>query len=551
MRTRLVLFACVLFVLGLAAPAGLCAANTAPVTLTCFFSDPNANWANMQDEIGQIITQKTGVKIDAQFAVGDPDDKIKVIIASGDYPDMIQPKGSSYTMVDAGAMVDLTDMLPMYAPNIMKVIGDQFDRMKLSLDDPRVFYVPSVDAIGQISFDVDTFFKLQLGALKEQNYPRVQLLSDYEKVIAAYVKAHPMTNGQPTIGLSLLADDWRFVISTTNPAFWATGAADDGEWYIDPTAYKAIPHVMRPGEREYFRWLNHINDVGLLDKESFTQTYDQYKAKIATGRVVGVIDADWEIGDAVNSLKAAGMFDKTYGHFPVVVKPGIKAAWNQLAGFRGGWGIGITKSCKDPVLALKFLDYLASDEGQVLINWGVKDVDYKVDNGKRVIPADVLNKRVNDTANYQRTTGLGNPFGNYFLSVHYGDGVKDPSGNYYTIKSPDTIPSTYSDLERQALAGYKATLWSDMIPKAIEFKPIPWAAAWSIPVSKDSPLNEFWNVEQDITRKYIPQAILGKPTDFDKTYDAMMTELNNQCGKYCDLETKLVQDRLKLWGYLK
>ena len=69
-------------------------------------------------------------------------------------------------------------------------------------------------------------------------------------------------------------------------------------------------HYQREEEREYFRWLNHMNDIGLLDKESFVQKYDQYKAKIATGRVIGIIDQEWDYADAENSLKAEGKFDR-------------------------------------------------------------------------------------------------------------------------------------------------------------------------------------------------------------------------------------------------
>ncbi len=523
-------------------------AAEAPLTVTLYSEDPNPAWNDMKDDVGKFLTEKTGITIKPEFAVGDPVIKSNLIAASGKYPDLVMPKGSAGVFVDAGALIDLTDLIKKNAPNIMKVIGDQFDRMKFSNKNPKVYILPTLEGIGQITFDMDALYKLQHAALEEQKYPKVETLADYEKVIATYVKAHPKTaDGLGTIGLSLLADDWRFVISTTNPAFLATGGTDNGEWYIDPATYKAMPHFFQPIEREYFRWLNHMNAVGLLDPESFTQKYDHYLAKIASGRVVGVIDCNWEIQDAVNSLKKDGKFDRTYGRFGAVLKPGIKATYNTPTGFRGGYGIGITTACKDPVRVIKFLDYLASEEGQILVNWGIKGKHYDVANGKRVIPEALNDMKINDNTNFRKTTGIGN----YFLSLRYGDGVKDSTGNYYTTNFPEQIIATYSDAEKKALKAYKVTYWGDLLPKASEFKPVPWAAAWSIPVPQDSILSEFWNVEQDITRKYIPKAILGKPADFDKTYDAMLAELTKSCGKYSSEMTKLVQDRLKLWGYMK
>jgi len=533
-------------VLGLALPAALVAQGS-PVTFSAFFADPNANWANMEDEVGKYITQKTGVTIKCEFPIGTADDKINMIVASGQYPDLISPKGAAGVLIDNDAVLDLDPLIRKNAPNIMKVIGDQFDRMRFNTKKPGVYFLPNNDTIGQVNFDTDSWFKLQLAALKEQKYPLVKTLADYEKVIATYVKAHPTIDGQPTIGLSLLAEDWRFVISVTNPAFWATGYSDDGEWAIDPKTFAAKPHVMRTEEREYFRWLNSVNAKGLLDPESFVQKYDQYKAKIASGRVVGVIDADWEIQDAVNSLKAAGMYERTYGRFGAVLKSGIKAAYNVPTGFRGGYGIGITTSCKDPVRALKFLDWLASEEGQILIAWGIKDKHYTVDKGKRSFIPSYLDMKNNDLATFQRTTGIGN----YNIGIRYGDGVKDSTGNYFTSKNPELILSGYSEEDKAALKAYKVTYWNDLLPQPKEFKAIPWGAAWSIPTPQDSPLNEFWNVEQDITRKYIPMAILGKPADFNKTYDQMLAELTKSTGKYMALESELVQDRMKLWKILK
>ncbi|WP_353626567.1 hypothetical protein [Bacillus sp. JCM 19041] len=57
-------------------------------------------------------------------------------------------------------------------------------------------------------------------------------------------------------------------------------------------------HYRRDEEKEYFRWLNHMNDEGLLDPESFVQKYDQYLEKISSGRVLGLTDTDWQVADA-------------------------------------------------------------------------------------------------------------------------------------------------------------------------------------------------------------------------------------------------------------
>ncbi|GJM76815.1 hypothetical protein HMSSN036_90310 [Paenibacillus macerans] len=203
------------------------------------------------------------------------------------------------------------------------------------------------------------------------------------------------------------------MITVTNPAFIATGAPDDGEYYVDPQTYEAKLHYKRPEEKEYFRWLNHMYNEGLLDKDTFVQKDDQYKAKIASGRVLGLIDQEWGYMDAENALKSAGKDEYTYAHFPVTLSEEYKDHSFQSAGV-DGYGISITTACKDPVRAIKFIDWLSSDEGQVLVNWGIEGKHYTVDeNGKRVIPEEITDRRVNDTTNFTKQTGLGNPDGLY------------------------------------------------------------------------------------------------------------------------------------------
>lgn len=402
--------------------------DTSPITFSLFSADPSPNWTGMKDEVGAVLKEKTGVMLDAEFAVGDPGQKVALIASSGQYPDMISAKNDISKLVDVGAMIDLTELIDKHAPNIKKVLGEEgLKRSRYSNEDQAIYAIPTYSAVGQQYFNADGGFELQHRAVKEAGYPEIKTLQDFENVIISYLERHPTDeNGNKNIGLTLNADDWYMYITVTNPATITAGYPEDGEYGIDIDTQEVTYHFRRESDKEYFRWLNHMNDIGLLDPESFVQKYDQYKAKIATGRVIGLIDQEWAYGDAHKALKAAGKYDQGYGHYPVVQKEGIQESTFWPTGFMGGFGVGISTDCKDPVRAIKFLDYLASDEGQVLLNWGVEGKHYKVENGKRVIPPEINNRIVNDAANFTRESGIGlyNTLG-----VHYGDGVKDPGGN--------------------------------------------------------------------------------------------------------------------------
>lgn len=518
-----------------------------PITISFFGSDANPTWNNMQDDVGKAITKATNVTINAEYDVsGGGTQKIALMTASGEYPDLITPKGSISKLVEAGALIDLTDLINKYGPNIKKVYGDDLARLQYSKEDPSIYVLPTNAGVGQTSFDAGGGFEVQNAVMKEMGYPKIETVKDFEKVLKEYKEKHPTINGQPTIPLSLNADDWKIMITVTNPAFLSTGAPDDGEFYIDPETYEAQLHYKRPEEKEYFRWLNHMYNEGLLDPETFTQKTDQYNSKIASGRVLGLIDQKWDYQQAENALKSSKLNDRVYGHYPVQLTTETKDRSFQDIGAPVGYGIGITTSAKDPIRIIKFLDWMSSDEAQVLNQWGIEGKQYEMKDGKRVIPADVQKQKTEDNTNFVKTTGVS---GYTIFGVHYGDGVKDSTGNYYTTNFPEQIIAGYTDSEKETLKAYGATTWKDLFPQKDEFPVKPWGAAYNLPAPEDQDYTVNFQKGQDIVRKRIPEAILASPSEFDGIYDQMVAELSTEPMKKMEASyTQMIKDTVELWS---
>ncbi|OXS75804.1 ABC transporter substrate-binding protein [Domibacillus enclensis] len=517
--------------------------STGPVTFSMFNADPHSQWDNMESPVSQIVKEKTEVTLEPEFDVAGGEQKIPLMIASGEYPDLIAPKGNAGKLVDAGALIDLTDLIEEHAPNLQKIYGDYFSRLKWSGEDESIYILPTA-AVDHTYWAPGTGFMLQHDVVKQLGYPEIRTVKDFENAIREYKEKNPTIDGQPTIGLSLLADDWRIMISTTNPAFYATGAPDDGEFYIDPDTHEATMHYRRPAEKEYFKWLNHMNAEGLLDKESFVQKYDQYLAKISSGRTIGLIDTDWEVADAQRALRESGKAERMHGMYPVTLTEEYKHANFQDTGYLGGWGIGITVDCEDPIRAIKFLDYLASEEGQILQNWGIEGEHYTIEDGKRVISDEEMNER-NNNANYVKETGIGVLKG--FAPI-YGDGVTDSTGQTYSIASPDQIKNAYTDVEKEVLANYDVEMWKDLYPQKEEFPVKPWGAAYNMPVEAGSDLELIMQKSMDIVKKRIPEAILADPAEFDAVWDEFMADLEKAGVEQAEADyTEMVKNRVELW----
>ncbi|SDZ18977.1 putative aldouronate transport system substrate-binding protein [Evansella caseinilytica] len=515
-----------------------------PITFTMFSADTNPSWDGMNSAVGQAIQEATGVTLEADFAIGDPKERIALMAAGGEYPDFILPKGDGDLLVDAGAMLDLTDLIEEHAPNIKAMYGDYLKRMRWSEDDHSIYFLATA-GVDEEYWSPGTGFWLQHAVVEELGYPEINTVEDFENAIRTYYEKHPEIDGQPTIPLTLNADDWRMLISVTNPAVFATGGSDDGEWVVDFETQEATLHYRRPEEREYFRWLNHLNAEGLLDPEAFVQQYDQYVAKISSGRVLGLIDADWHIADAQTALREDGKYERMYGVYPATLTKDYKFATFQSSGYLAGWGIGISVNNPDPVRAIKFLDWMASDEAQILHNWGVEGEHYTIEDGKRVISPEEMEKRLSDTE-YNKRTGI-EVFRAY--GPNWGDGVLDPSGQTYTINTPDQIKENYTEKEKEVLANYGVEMWKDLYPSADEFPVKPWGAAWQINWESDSDIALKFQRAQDTMYRRIPEAILAKPEDFDKVYDTFMDDLDKIGVEKMEADfNELLQAKIRLWN---
>ena len=474
------------------------------------------------DPVALAITEATGVKLKTDYPVSSDDQKIALMIAEQNFPDMIFAKGDASSLIEAGALIDMTDLIEEYGPNIKKLYGDEFDKLKYSADDPSIYQLSSY-AVGGSTYKSSGNAQIQWAAIKENNYEQIKTLDQFEQVIKDYLAAHPTNeDGLSNIGLSLSTSDWHWMITMGNPAgYIAEAAPDNGQWIIDEN-YNAIYKFRSEKVKEYFRWLNRMYNEGILDPEFATQTHEDYIAKIASGRVVALTDTDWDYQDGEKVLKADGKMDKTYAPLAITMDESQKSAVLMYQGLTTGYGVGITTSCKDPVAAIKFLDYLCSDEGQVLINWGIEGVNYEIDeNGHRYRTQEEIEYSQNDK-DYSKKTGVG--FHAYPFPV-YGNGVLDSTGSTYTTTSKETVMNEYNEEEKAACEEWGVDLLVDTFPQADEFEVPPYSAVWAY--TKPAEFDEIANKLDEIAWSSLITCVIGTEDEFDANYDAMLQELED------------------------
>ena len=487
-----------------------------PITFTFYNADGAEDpWT---DPVALAITEATGVTLDTLYPSDVEEKTVELMIATGELPDLIFAKGDSDILIEQGALIDLSDLIDEYGPHIKALYGDEYEKLQSSRENPAIYQL----CCGRVQDEALTSSgtaQLQWAVLAFNDYRIPYTLDEYGDMIREYKARHLNIDGQTTIGITLSVTDWHWYTTLANPSgYIANGAIDNGQWIVSDD-YKVQYKHMVGGQKEYYRWLNRMYDEKVLDQEFAIQTHEDYLEKIASGRVLGLLDADWDYTTAENTLKAAGRYERTYAGLPVTIDSSVKCASLAPQGLNT-WGIGITTACKDPVRAIQFLDWLCTEEAQILVNWGIEGVNYYYDeDGVRCRTAEEI-ERAEKNVSYQNETGVGlhsYPF------PSYGNTVLDSTGNYFCILNPESVADSYNEQEQAALEAWDVERLTDIFPQADEFEKKEYTPLWSriLPADLDRQLSRL----DEIARESLIDCVVCTPDKFDSKWDQLQQNL--------------------------
>ncbi len=505
-----------------ASSSGETSDDKSPITFEYFNADgKNGNWDN---PVAKAITEATGVTLDVSYPVasqGDAKEDVALMIANDEYPDMIYAKGSATDLYQAGALIDMTDLIEKYGPNIKKMYGAEMEKLKWSQDDPGIYQL-SYSGVNQKTLTTGGSCQIQWAALKENDYKYPKTLDEYEKMIKSYLAAHPKTeDGLDMIGITMSASDWHWMITLGNPAgLIADASPDNGQWIIDDEYNVHYKHVTDE-EKEYFKWLCRMYNEGILDPNFATQTDDDYIAKVASGRVVAITDAEWHYSQCEATLVADGKVDQTYVGLPVTLREDQVEKALLYQGTTVGWGIGITKSCEDPVRAIKFLDYLCSDEGQILYHWGIEGENYFLDDNGQPYRTDEEVAKAQSDPDYAKNTGIDN----YTGFPIYGTGSYSEDGFPYTPTTKESVIANYNTAEKEGCEAMGFEMLTDMFAQPEEFDLLPYSALWAYQQPQE--LAEKQTILDEIAWPGLVKCVTGTEDEFDGNWKSMVQELTD------------------------
>lgn len=486
------------------------------------------------------IEEKFGVTFSWDILVGDKDQKIGVLIASGDLPDLVEVDSTKFQ--DAGCLIPLEDLIEKYAPNIKKHY--EKDWAKIVEPDGHVYCLPNwgvYDGPDQGTFYNQNGFWIQKCVLKEFGYPKIKTVDEYFDLLEKYAKKYPTINGAKTIPFSIITADWE-AFDLWNPPNFLAGFPNDGNGHVTKENGKYIytDNFRDENCKRWFKLANGYYNRGLIDSASFTDNRDQYYAKIAQGRVLGMFIQGWQFqGEAENTLKSSGMYERTYAPLPIVFDESIKPHYRDMTIPNIRRGYGITTKCgkKKAIEIIKFMDEQLKEENQKILQWGFEGEDYQLDKDGK--PYRTQKQRDEQSDN---NWILHNKATLWFeeapkMEGSFSDGYATVMNNQPWEFQAGAKPEDIELWNAYGVASYAAFV--DPNPP----RNAGWYPMWQETPEDGSAAQLGLSRVESVQRKYLPKMIMCEPKEFEGIWNTYITEMN-KTG--IDDYVKFMQERLEI-----
>lgn len=342
------------------------------------------------------LKEKTNINIKA-IPISDADRRERKTLAlqSGDLPAAFAFTWNSFGDFEIdkysreGAFVDVKDLLPKYAPNINKEFKENPIQNALNVTgDGKVVTLPNKTTKGETT-GADHFLNINKTWLDNLGLEIPTTTNEFLDVLRAFRDYDPNGNNQADeIPLALYAHNRSFYTS-----FWGSYASSSG--YIDvDNNYKAFYGLSSANAKAACEWWYAlVNEPGLIDIDITTtgvaDNYAGWKNYIKTGKVGCFLwkdlSSDYFSAELLKDYVAIPYPTANFKNAELSL-PGAVQPYNRLT-YRGK--VIITKACSNVPALLRYFDYLYTDEGIMVGNYGdpAKGLYTKLSNGNYKLTA--------------------------------------------------------------------------------------------------------------------------------------------------------------------
>ncbi len=381
-----------------------------PVTLTYWWPwepDVQKMVTTVADTLtAQVMEELTGVHIEyIHPPIGQESEAFSVMLASGDLPDMIyfsnnvKYPGGGVAGVDDGVLLQLNDLIEKSAPNYTFWRNYTEDHRRQTITDDGIIW--GMAMLNAIAEPANIGMCVRQDKLDQLGMEAPRTLDEMHEVLKAAKEKLGMESPL------LLPSSGVYMDSEILSAFGV-----GREFYVDGEAVKFGP--MQQGYKEYLEMMNQWYAEGLIDKnfvsrENFT---DAPPNDLLVSEDAMMMATYW--GRTIDCMVKRGL-TKNEDFWLQAIQAPVQEAGQTVQIRKVNYPImdqtAVTSSCKDPELAVKWLDFQFTYQAMLLNNYGVEGTTYDFVDGAPVFSDLIMNNPdMNSTdamRKYVRRNGTG------------------------------------------------------------------------------------------------------------------------------------------------
>lgn len=346
--------------------------DTSPIELGYY---ANFSWFSLDwnDATAERVTAKTGVDLNFMKPVVDDGQKLNMMIAGNQLPDVLtldKNDAALKKMAEAGMLWSLDDLIDQYAPKMREILPKEI-LSNYQMADGKTYqfttwiqgeaWQKAAREYDQIVGTNQPVMTVRKDYYDEIGRPEIKNMTEFIAAVKQMKENHPDKIGFYPADGSMSADEFGKSAKLSHYGIQMGLSTDfsekDGgiQWVVRDDKFK-----------EPMKYLNEMYLEGILTKDPFIDTKDVGKAKIEQGDVISYC---WTISDG----------EKVPGDNPDTsyeILPPFET-YGQIRTGAGWLATVIPKTCKDPERAIRFLEYLASVEGHSDVSWGIEGDTYQ------------------------------------------------------------------------------------------------------------------------------------------------------------------------------
>lgn len=299
-------------------------------------------------------------------------------------------KNSIMSYAVQGAFIPLNDLIEQNAPNIKAFLdANPEKKAAMTASDGNIYmlnYIP--DGKTARAYFVRTDWLNKLGLEMPESF------EELEQALYAFRDQDPNSNGVKD-EVPYFNDRWQEMIRLVN--LWGARAYsyDNYNERIPVDENGKLYHAwMTDGFKEGVENLSRWYGDGIIDPEIFTRKVDTARQTLWAKENTGGMTHEW--GPSTSSYNYKEELLNAFPDFKVeamlpVNKNGKPFEEHQRATVKpDGWAISV--NCKNPEVAIRYMDWFYSEEGRRAINFGIEGESYEMVDGKPEFTQEVLSQ---------------------------------------------------------------------------------------------------------------------------------------------------------------